>query len=219
MRTTLPRIVTAAALALACSLSLSAQKTAPTKTPAKAAAAPAKLGPGTYAVFNTSKGSFKAQLFPKDAPKAVANFVALAEGKQPYKDPRMGTLSMAPLYQSLLFFRTIPGYLIQTGDPLNNGTGKLGYTLPFEKNSLKFDQPGRMALAQVPGDASSRGSQVFFTLKPVPALDSGGYLIIGQIVDGLDVAQALSEGARKNGAQDIPQYPNILQSVKIQVVQ
>lgn len=217
MRTSLSRTLTAAALALACSLCLSAQSKAPAK-PAAKAAAPAKLGPGTYAVFTTSKGTFKAELFSKDAPKAVANFVALAQGKQPYKDPRMGTLSMAPLYQSLLFFRTIPGYLIQTGDPLNNGTGKLGYTLPFEKNNLKFDQPGRMALAQVPGDASSRGSQVFFTLKAVPALDQGGYLIIGQIVEGMDVAAALSEGPRKNGAQDIPQYPNVLRNVKIQIV-
>ncbi|HEY8055837.1 MAG TPA: peptidylprolyl isomerase [Terriglobales bacterium] len=219
MRLSLSRTMIAAALALACCLSLSAQKRSAAKPAAKAAAAPAKLGPGTYALFTTSKGTFKAQLFPKDAPKAVANFVALADGKQPYKDPRMGNLSMAPLYQSLLFFRTIPGYLIQTGDPLNNGTGKLGYTLPFEKNNLKFDQPGRMALAQVPGDASSRGSQVFFTLKAVPALDEGGYLIIGQIVEGMDVAQSLSEGPRKGGAQDLPQYPNILQNVKIQVVQ
>ena len=65
------------------------------------------------------------------------------------------------------------------------------------------------------------GSHVVTTCrrKPVPALDNGGYLIIGQIVDGLDVAQALSEGPRKSGAQDIPQYPNILRNVKIQVVQ
>ncbi len=213
----LPRPLAAAMLALACALTLAAQHKPAAKTAAHAAA-PAKLGPGTYADFHTNKGMFVVQLFPSAAPKAVANFVNLAEGKQPYKDPSTGGLSMAPLYNGLLFFRTIPGYMIQTGDPLNNGEGSLGYTLPYEKNNLRFNQAGRMALAQVGNDPSSRGSQIFFTLKPVPALDQQGYLIIGQIVRGLDVAQALSEGPRKGGANDLPAYPNILQSVSIQVV-
>jgi len=186
------------------------------KAPAKSTA-PAKLGPGEYATFSTSKGSFVVELFTKEAPKAVANFVALATGKQPYRTS-MGGLSMSPYYNSLLFFRTIPGYMIQTGDQLNNGTGKMMNTLPFEKNNLKFDVAGRMALAQTPGDPNSRGAQIFFTLKPVQPLDKEGYLIIGQIVQGLDVAQALAEGPRRAGQSDVPQYPNILNKVTIQDV-
>jgi peptidyl-prolyl cis-trans isomerase A (cyclophilin A) len=215
----LPRPLAAAALALACALTLTAQHKPAAKAAPKHAAAQGKLGPGTYAVFHTSKGAFVAQLFPKDAPKAVANFIALVEGKQPYKDPSTGGLSMAPLYNGLLFFRTIPGYMIQTGDPLNNGQGNLGYTLPYEKNNLSFNVAGRMALAQVQGDPSTRNSQIFFTLKPVPAMDKEGFLIIGQIVRGLNVAEALSQGPRKGGASDLPAYPNMLQSVSIQVVQ
>ncbi len=210
----LPRPIAGALLALACTLTLTAQH----KPAAKPAAAPAKLGPGTYATFHTSKGTFVAQLFPNAAPKAVANFIHLAEGKQPYKDPSTGGLSMAPLYNGLLFFRTIPGYMIQTGDPLNNGQGNLGYSLPVEKNNLRFDQAGRMALAQVPGDPTTRNSQIFFTLKPVPAMDKQGFLIIGQIVRGLNVAQAIAVGPRKGGSMDLPAYPNILQSVSIQVI-
>jgi len=218
MRTSLLRRLAVPALISACALGLSAQqKKAPAKAAAPAAST-AKLGPGEYATFNTNKGTFVAQLYTKEAPKSVANFVALAEGKRPYKDPLTGTLSMAKLYNGLLFFRSIPDYLIQTGDPLNNGTGRLGYTIPYEKNSLSFDQPGRMALAQAPGDMSSRGSQVFFVLKAVPQMDKQGFLIIGQIVQGLDVAVALSQGPRKNGANDIPQYPNVLRSVTIQDV-
>ncbi|HWG37873.1 MAG TPA: peptidylprolyl isomerase [Terriglobales bacterium] len=219
MRTSLSRFVAVAALAAACSLCLQAQKPAakPAAPAAKSAAAPAKLGPGEYATFDTSKGKFVVELYPKLAPKSVANFVGLAEGKQPYNDPRVARLSMAPLYNGLLFFRTIQGYMIQTGDPLNNGTGRLGYTIPEEKNSLKFDQPGRVALAQAAGDPTSRGSQVFITVKAVPTLDKDNYLIIGQVVQGLEVVDALSQGAHKGGASgDVPEYPNMLNHVTIQ---
>ncbi|MGH9476714.1 MAG: peptidylprolyl isomerase [Terriglobales bacterium] len=208
MRTSLPHPVLAAAAALACALALAAQKPAP-KLP---------LSPGTYAVFATSKGSFTAQLYPQAAPKGVANFIGLARGTQPWRNPLMGMLSSAPLYHNLLFFRTVPGFMIQTGDPLNNGTGSIGYTLPLETNHLKFDRPGRMALAQVGGDTSSRGPQIFFTLAAVPTLDKEGFLIIGQVVEGLDVVKAISLGPHKPGTEDQPQYPVILRDVHIQVV-
>lgn len=212
-RSSLYRTAVALFAVFACALTLSAQH----RPAAKKAAAPVRLGPGTYAVFLTSKGSFTAQLYPKEAPKAVANFVALAEGKQPYKNPLTGTLSSAPFYRNLLFFRTIPGYMIQTGDLLNDGTGTTGYQLPFEKNNLTFNEAGRMALAQIPGDTTSRGAEIFFTLEPVPQLDKEGFLIIGQIVEGMDVAKALSTGPRKAGYKDRPQYPPILRDVKIEV--
>lgn len=218
MRTAPFRTLFVAALALAGTALLTAQHAPAHKSAAAKAAAPAKLAPGTYAVFETNKGSFTVQLFPKDAPKAVANFVNLAEGKRAYKDPLTGTLSMHKFYEGLLFFRSVPGAMIQTGDVLNNGQGNLGYTLPYEKNDLKFDQAGRMALAQVPGDTSSRGSQVFITLRPIPTFDQQGFLIIGQVVEGLDVAKALSEGPRRGGASDLPQYPNTLQHVVIKQV-
>jgi cyclophilin family peptidyl-prolyl cis-trans isomerase len=182
------------------------------------AAQSTKLPPGEYATFVTNKGTFVAQLYPDKAPQAVANFVALAEGKRPYKDPTTGGLSSAPLYAGLLFFRTQPGAFIQVGDPLNTGTGSLGYTLPFEKNDLKFDRPGRMALAQSPGDPTSRGSQIFFTLKALPEYNADGFLIVGQIVRGLNVAIALSQGPRRAGTSDIPRYPNTLKHVTIQDV-
>ncbi|MGH9416079.1 MAG: peptidylprolyl isomerase [Terriglobales bacterium] len=215
----LPRSLAALLAAAVCSIGLAAQQKPAPKKAASHATAPFKMGPGEYAIFSTNKGSFTAQLYPKLAPKAVANFVGLAQGTRPYKDPVMGNLSTAKFYQNLLFFRTVPDYMIQVGDALNNGTGSLGYTIPYEKNTLKFDQPGRMALAQAQGDPTSRGAQVFFTLKPVPALDTQGFLIIGQIVDGLDVAATLSQGPRKGGARDIPTYPNVLRSVTIKTVQ
>lgn len=211
MHTSLPRQLLVTAAALACAASLSAQK----RTVKKVSAA---AKPGTYAVFVTGRGSFTAQLYPQEAPKAVANFIALAEGKQAYRNPLMGTLSSAPFYNNLLFFRTLPGFMIQTGDLLNNGTGSLGYALPYEKNNLKFDQPGRMALAQVEGDASSRGAQIFFTVEAAPPLDKQGFLIIGQVVEGLGVVKAIADGAHKPGTQDQPANPVILREVRIQTI-
>src|SRR5690348_500998 len=206
MRTPLLRSAGFALLIAAMAAFAAGQKAAP------------KLPPGEYATFVTSKGTFVAQLYPGKTPKAVANFVALAEGKRPYRNPATGGLSSAPLYEGLLFFRTQPGAFIQVGDPLNTGTGNLGYTLPFEKNDLKFDRPGRMALAQSPGDPTSRGSQIFFTLKALPEYNPDGFLIIGQIVRGLPVAIALSQGPRRSGTSDIPQYPNTLKHVTVQLV-
>ena len=206
MRTSLLRSLATVVLVLACSAGLSAQKRA------------ARLGPGTYATFHTSQGDFTAQLYPRQAPKSVANFLALATGQQAYQNPSTGGLSMAPYYNGLLFFRTIAGFMIQTGDQSNNGTGRLGYAIPVEKNGLKFDQPGRMALAQAPGDPSTRGAQIFFTARAAPPLDHDGFLIIGQVVRGLDVVKALSEGPRKNGRPDVPERPPILQSVTIETV-
>ena len=219
MRASLLRRCCMLLIAAACALSLPAQQPRASRpAPRPSAPAAAKLGPGEYATFVTGKGTFVAQLYPEQAPKAVANFVALAEGTQPFVDPSTGGLSRSKFYNGLLFFRSVPGQFIQTGDQLNNGTGTLGYTLPFEKNNLKFDRAGRMALAQSPGDATSRNSQIFFTLRALPAFDSQGFLIIGQIVRGLDVATALAAGPRRRGAEDQPLYPNILRSVTIQQV-
>lgn len=194
-------------------LALSAQHPAPA-APAHPAAA--QKGPGLYATFDTADGTFVVQLYPDKAPKTVANFVALATGKRAYKDPVTGTLATSHFYDGLLFFRTIPDYLIQTGDPLNTGQGTTGITIPDEKNDLRFDQPGRMSMAQAEGESGSRASQIFFTLKAVPELDKAGFLVFGQIVDGLDVAKAISEGPHHGPANDIPDHPVKIIRVTIQ---
>ena len=60
---------------------------APAKQPAATPAAPARE-PGLYAIFNTSMGTITAQLFEKETPGVVKNFVALANGTKPWKDPK-----------------------------------------------------------------------------------------------------------------------------------
>ncbi len=73
--------------------------------------------PGTYAVFETSEGTIVCRLFEKDAPKTVANFVELSEGKREWTQPTTRKKTTDPLYNGTIFHRVIPGFMIQGGDP------------------------------------------------------------------------------------------------------
>ena len=92
-----------------------AKKAAP--APAKKEAAPPapERDPGLYMIINTSLGTITAQLFEKEAPGTVANFVALARGTKAYKN-KAGAMVKGPYFTNLLFHRVIPGFMIQTGD-------------------------------------------------------------------------------------------------------
>src|SRR5438132_10909914 len=95
--------------------------------PAKAPAAPARE-PGLYAIFNTSMGTIAAQLFEKGTPLTVRNFVALARGTKPWKDPKTSAMVAKPLFNGITFHRVIPNFMIQTGDPTGTGSHDCGFT-------------------------------------------------------------------------------------------
>jgi len=195
-------MVTRAALILLC-LGLAAGAQTKPKTPDQGAApktagkaAPAKAGP--TAIIHTSAGDLKCTLFPAQAPKAVANFVGLAKGSKPWKDPATGnTVHGKPLYDGVIFHRTIPEFMIQGGDPSGSGAGDVGFEFADELHSdLLFDQPGRLAMANRGPNTNS--SQFFITEKEVPFLNpcldpngcmggrrppNSGYTIFGQCDD------------------------------------
>lgn len=134
----------------------------------------------TYvATIKTSKGNIVAELYPKDAPQHVNNFVFLA---------RDG------FFDKLTFHRVVPGFVIQGGDPKGDGTGGPGYNIPPEikaKHTL-----GALAMARRGGPAQttpSSGSQFYITLAPQPGLD-GDYTVFGQVTQGMDVAQKIAMG-------------------------
>jgi peptidyl-prolyl cis-trans isomerase A (cyclophilin A) len=198
------RMVTRAALILLClGLAAGAQskpKTAPSgaapKTASKTApvkAAAAKASP--TAIIHTSAGDLKCTLFPAQAPKAVANFVGLAKGTKPWKDPATGNMVHGkPLYDGTIFHRTIPEFMIQGGDPSGTGAADVGFEFEDELHAdLLFDQPGRLAMANRGPNTNS--SQFFITEKDVPFLNpcldpngcaggrrapNSGYTIFGQ---------------------------------------
>jgi peptidyl-prolyl cis-trans isomerase A (cyclophilin A) len=117
-----------------------------------------------------------------------------------------------PLYPGTVFHRVIPNFMIQGGDPLGTGMGDPGFTLPDEiAPALKFDVPGRMAMANV-GRPHTGGCQFFITEVPYPSLN-GGYTIFGQVVDGQDVVNKIAHVP--TGANDLPRTPVRLISVVI----
>ena len=79
------------------------------------------MEPGTYAVFETTEGSFTVRLFDKEVPKTVANFVGLAEGTKEWRDPSTGEKKTGPYYDGIVFHRVINGFMIQGGDRLGHG--------------------------------------------------------------------------------------------------
>lgn len=132
----------------------------------------------TYvATVHTSKGDFAIQLTPKAAPVTVNNFVYLAENH---------------FYDGLTFHRYAPGFVIQGGDPLGNGTGGLGYKLPNETNPSDW---GAGSLGMASNAAGVSGCQFFVVLAPAPHLASGGvYNHFGAVKSGMDVVQQLRQG-------------------------
>jgi peptidyl-prolyl cis-trans isomerase A (cyclophilin A) len=170
------------------------------------------LKPGTYAHFDTSLGTFTIRLFDKEAPKTVANFVGLAEGTI---DPVTGKPGKSkPFYDGLTFHRVIPGFMIQGGDPLGNGTGGPGYQFADEFNpKLNFSKAGILAMAN--SGPNTNGSQFFVTLGPTEHLN-GKHSIFGEVVDGMSVVEKI--GGVKTGPNDRPVTPVVMKKVTIERV-
>lgn len=137
---------------------------------------------GPKAVIHTTAGNLTCQLFPKQAPIGVANFIGLAKGTKDWVDPKTHQKKHGvPLYDGTIFHRVIPDFMIQGGDPAGNGMGDPGYAFKNEvSNDLKFDRPGRLAYANA--GPNTNGSQFFITEVPYPSLN-GGYTIFGQCDD------------------------------------
>src|ERR1039458_8941403 len=98
------------------------------------------------AVIETNKGTITCELFDKQTPITIDNFVGLATGAKEYTDPKTGQKKKSNLYRGLVFHRVIPNFMIQGGDPLGTGTGGPGYKFQDEiVPSLTFDKPGKLA--------------------------------------------------------------------------
>jgi peptidyl-prolyl cis-trans isomerase A (cyclophilin A) len=171
------------------------------------------LAAGTYAVFSTTEGKITVRLFETDAPKTVANFIALAEGSKEWSHPVTGAESTDKLYDGTVFHRVIPDFMIQGGDPAGTGMGGPGYRFEDETKGAphKFDSAGKLAMAN--SGPNTNGSQFFITVAPTPWL-TGNHTIFGDVVEGQDIVTKISLNPR--GAQDKPHKPVVLESVTIE---
>lgn len=150
----------------------------------------------SLAVFETSMGTFKVELFEDKAPRTAQNFISLVN---------------KGFYNGLIFHRVIDGFMIQGGDPKGNGTGGPGYVIPDEfHKDLKHTGAGILSMANA--GPNTGGSQFFITLDATPWLD-GKHAIFGKVVEGLDVVKAI--GKVKTGAQDRPQTDVVMKKVTI----
>lgn len=210
-------------LALACGSNPAVATAEP--TPAKAvastveqpsvaveAAMPADSTDGLFAIITTRLGTIKVKLAYQDAPVTVANFVALAEGKQHNSAKPDGT----PYYDGLIFHRVIPGFMIQGGDPNGTGAGGPGYTFPDELNpAMPSYKDGyvRGAVAMANRGPNTNGSQFFIMHK-----DFGlphNYSIFGKVVSGMETVDAIATLPRN--AQDRPDQ-EVSMKVRIEAV-
>ena len=130
---------------------------------------------GMQAVLETNRGSITLELFPESAPKTVVRFSELVK---------------KGFYNGLAFYRVLPKFLVQTGDPSGDGTGGSGQSLPAEFNERKHIA-GTVGMARR-HDPDSADSQFYICLEPQPFLD-GKYTVFGQVIEGLEVLSKIQE--------------------------
>ena len=144
--------------------------------------------------IETKKGEIVAEMFDKDAPNTVANFVGLAEGTKEFTDPKTRQKATRPFYDGLTFHRVVPDFVIQGGCPLGTGTGGPGYHIKCETaGNPRKHQRGALSMAHAGRDTG--GSQ-FFICHSAPGHLDGKHTVFGQVVKGIEVVDAIRAGDR-----------------------
>lgn len=153
------------------------------------------------AVIKTNMGTIEIEMFDKQTPRTVGNFVGLAE---------------KGYYNGVIFHRVIDNFMIQGGDP--TGTGRGGesiYGAKFEDEivpSLKHDVPGILSMANA--GPNTNGSQFFITLVATPWLD-GKHTVFGKVIAGMDVVSAIGK-VQTSKPGDKPLQDVVMESVTIE---
>lgn len=130
------------------------------------------------ATIDTSQGMLSCRLYDDKAPVTVANFIGLARGTRPWKDPFTREWVTRPAYDGTTFHRIIKGFMIQGGDQKGNGSGEPGYVFKDEVwKGAKHDRAGLLCMAN--RGPNTNGAQFFITDAAAPHLDSG-YTIFGE---------------------------------------
>jgi len=131
-----------------------------------------RYSPSAY--IDTSKGTIQIELAVLDAPRTVANFMALARKNY---------------FRGVQLHRVVPDFVVQDGDPRGDGEGGPGHTIRDEINQRPYLR-GTVGMALDWADTG--GSQFFITHSPQPHLD-GRYTVFGQVVSGMDVVDRLQQ--------------------------
>ncbi|MFK5974777.1 MAG: peptidylprolyl isomerase [Flavobacteriaceae bacterium] len=170
------------------------------------------LGDGIFADIKTNKGDIIVKLEYEKTPVTVANFVSLAEGKSPFVSD---SLKGEKYYDGIIFHRVMKNFMIQTGDPLGNGTGNPGYKFKDEFNdSLTHHKAGILSMAN--SGSTTNGSQFFITHKATPHLN-GRHTVFGEVVEGMNVVDSIAnvEISQDPMTKDRPLEDIVMETVEI----
>ena len=164
---------------------------------------------GPTAVIDTTMGRLTCKLYDKEAPITVANFIGLAEGTKDWTDDKtLQKMHHQPFYNGTTFHRVIPGFMIQGGDPTGTGAGGTDVIKDEFDPSLKFDQPGRLAMANAGPHTGS--CQFFITEVATPHLN-GLHPIFGQVVEHQELVSTITHVAKN--AEGRPKTPVVIKKV------
>jgi len=131
-------------------------------------------------VFETTKGTFKAEIYVAEAPITGNNFMKLVRSK---------------FYDNLTFHRVEPGFVVQGGDPSGDGTGGSPDKIELEIKPTLRHKLGALGMARSQ-DRNSASSQFYFVTGPASFLD-GNYAVFGQVQgSGMDIVQTIKVGDR-----------------------
>jgi len=159
-----------------------------------------------FAEITTSLGTFKIELYPKEAPKTVNNFIFL---------------SLQKFYNGVIFHRIMKNFMVQTGDPKGTGSGSPGYKFPDELPAKHSYQPGIVAMAN--SGPNTNGSQFFICTGSDASLslDSNpNYTQFGKVIEGMDIVQKIASvpvGPSTSNPREIskPLTPPVINSITI----
>jgi cyclophilin family peptidyl-prolyl cis-trans isomerase len=162
-----------------------------------------KTTEGKYMVISVkigekALGKIKIELYPKEAPKTVANMIKLVN---------------QGFYNGLTFHRVIAGFMIQGGDPKGDGTGGPDYTIPAEFSPKLTHIRGAVAMARTDNPTKASSSCQFYICHGEPHFLDNNYTIFGQVVEGMDVVDQIA-GVKKD-ARDKPLTPVVMDKVTI----
>ena len=156
-----------------------------------------KDGVDYHATIQTNMGNINIDLFEKETPITVNNFVYLAS---------------TAFYDNLIFHRVIEDFMIQGGDPIGNGTGGPGYS--FEDEIVKGQDMRKGSLAMANSGPDTNGSQFFIVTKE----NGTSWLAklhtkFGQVTNGQEIADNISKVAK--GANDLPLEKVVIETILI----
>jgi cyclophilin family peptidyl-prolyl cis-trans isomerase len=157
-----------------------------------------KKGEKLTAVVDTSCGSFEIALDSERAPKTVNSFVFLAE---------------EGFYDGLAFHRIVPGFVVQGGDPLGNGTGGPGYSVDEKPPANLSYTKGTVAMAKSSAEPPGRSGSQFFVVLAADAGLEPEFALVGKVDKGLDTVERIGKLGTRAGR---PKQTVLIEKISIQ---